>query len=297
MITSETIFQALDQYCGAYLAGPKGTGKTLLSVVLTEELKNRRIDKQDQKSPLYSPWVGDRPAWRIFANFMYESNSDITPDLLDENGPGLHHAIIILDEVGSRYAGARSWGNAEQQKALGVVDYARKQRLYFITPSASAVDKKLRELEVFGNIQARWFFKSLGLNDVVWHYLARPLGNKPFGFFLWFPYAYYGLYDTNQIPGPYEDAVFLLIRKFQERYVFDAEKARLAAEKYEAELLAGRVVPGLRPSRARPSDGGSPAREAPSKVRPYSIPLWYAKMLNVLWSRPFYQRFFMFGVE
>jgi hypothetical protein len=249
MIFSDQLFKDLFQYCGAYMGGSKGTGKTLLATAIAESFVTRPLPDGDAEDPRFQPWpdgIGAR--WRCFANYKLWFNSPLTPDLLDLEGPGLHHALIIIDEAGSRFAGARSWASKAQQEALNIVDYARKQRLFFITPSASAVDKKLRELNITRNLVGMDFLDKYGMGDLVWHYIADPVGKEPYGFFLWFPYVYFGTYDTDQIPGAIEDAVVMLVQEFQKRYQYDAEAAKKEAQEMKGQLESGGVIPANRPA-------------------------------------------------
>lgn len=244
MIVSKDFWECFKQYCGCYIGGVKGTGKTLLASAIAEEVSNRwRVPADDLKD--FTTWGGGSPRYRVFSNFPLAFNSDITPDLLD--GDGLHHALIIIDEAGSRWASARNWNDKAQNEALSVTDYARKQELFFITPSASSVDKSLREFTIFRNMIATKLLTAVGLGEIAWHYIARPVGQKPFGFFLWFPYAYYPIYSTRFIPGVHADAVIMLMNTFQKRYAYDRTKAEAARAALEQTLKEGGTIPALLP--------------------------------------------------
>ena len=281
MIVSSEFWNKFKQYQGCYLGGPKRTGKTLASVCIAEELKLRwRVPSEDLTDKVFTPWRGV-PQWRVYANFPLVYNDDLTDDLISLDGPGLHHALVIVDEAGSRWANARSWGDKQQQDALSVVDYAGKQRLFFVSPSASTIDKKLREFNIFRNLFGQDFLARFGLGDVMWSYSAHPIGNKPFFFFLFFPYAYYGLYETLAIPGPTEDAVLMLVRKMQDRYKFDAARAAAASAAIEQQIKETGSYPLSKPSAYLA--GGVPHRGRPRQGRRL-----LSLSLNRLLTHPFF---------
>ena len=228
----QRFYEALEQYRFLYVGGAFGTGKTLLTVAIAEKKK-----KKD---------------YRVLANFPLVFNSNLSPDLLD----GLDRCVIILDEAGSRLLDSRAWNSKSSAAMLEVMDYARKQDLFFLMPSHTPVDKRARDLVVARNQVGMRFFSMLGLDRLFWHYFAQPVQDEKFGFMLLAPYAYFDLYDTKAIPGVYGDGVSLVLQKFQEQFAFDEEKAAAARDRIFEILENGQTLPALRP--------GGPSIEGPT---------------------------------
>jgi len=205
-----------------YIGGTYGSGKTLLSVAIAETLY--------------------RKGMRVLANFPCVFNSDVTPDMLED----LRDTCVVLDEAGSRLLDARSWGAAESKALLGTMDYCRKQRLVFVMPSATPVDKRARKFAVARNLRAGRFLDTVGIGRFIWTYVGLPSQDERFMFPLLAPYAYFGTYDTEAIPGPFQDALALLLQRFQRRVTVDAEATQAAAQELTERLEAGETIEGLR---------------------------------------------------
>lgn len=222
VIGSSRFWSELELNRLVYIGGTYGSGKTLLSVAIAEH------------------WF--RRGYRVIANFPCVFNSDITPDLLDS----LKRVCIVLDEAGARLLDARSWNSADSKMLLSVMDYCRKQELFFILPSATTVDKRARKLAIARNLRASRALDAVGLGRLLWMYVGIPSQDDRFSFPLFAPYAYFGCYDTTAIPGVYQDALALLLYRFQERVAVDREASAAAAARMEAVLESGRSIPGLR---------------------------------------------------
>ena len=258
-------FRALEfirKYCEVTIHGVKGMGKTLLSVAIAEDVRQYwKIPPRRRADSRFLPLPPSGLRYRVFANFPTVFRDDYTPDLLTV---GLHHSVIILDEAGARQFNSRNFASKQQREALSTMAYSRKRGLVWLFPTATPVDKQLRHTLVVRNIPARIFLDKLGLGDVLWHYIAQNIHGDRVGLFLWCPYAYYGLFDTDAIPGPYEDALFLLVKKFQETYQYNAAEAQKVVNRIVDDLQAGKVV--------------SPPRW--DYQRPVVWPVWLQGMFN-----------------
>jgi len=222
MIVSARLDNDLEQYRVIFIGGAFGSGKTLLSVALAERLKRR--------------------GYRVIANFPCLLNDDITPDMLS----GIKKTVLIFDEGGARLLDARSWNSKENKDFLHTIDYCRKNDIYFIIPSATTVDKRARRLSIQANLRGKRFLSTFGLSPFCWPFFAVPEQDIGFSFMLFFPYAYFPLYSTLSIPGIYEDALSIVIQRFQHDVSVDREQSAKRAAEVVEHLESGGVVPGLR---------------------------------------------------
>ena len=126
------------------------------------------------------------------------------------------------------------------------MDYCRKQRLIFLMPSATPVDKRARKFAILRNLKGGRFLDTIGLGRFLWLYVGVPSQDDKFSFSLVCPYAYFNTYDTTAIPGPYQDALALLLQRFQSRVSVDREAVDKATNEMTERLEGGETIPGLR---------------------------------------------------
>lgn len=222
MIASSRLIEEIEQNRLVYVGGTYGSGKTLLATAIAERYYRR--------------------GYRVLCNYPCVFNSDITSDMLDD----LWRCVIVLDEAGARLLDARSWSSSDSRDLLSVMDYCRKQDLVFVMPSATPVDKRARRLSVIRNLRAGRFLSVCGLSSFIWLFIGIPSQDQGFQAPLLCPYAYFGTYDTMAIPGPFQDALALLLQRFQRRVTVDAEATQEAARELTERLEAGETIEGLR---------------------------------------------------
>ena len=161
LINSTDFFQALLGMHDCAITGRKGSGKTLLSVVIADYLLRQN----------YITGV-----WANFAHSLPLADS-------------LVNALIIVDEA-AQWADSRFSSMSYDLYSM----WARKSNSIYLYPSVNAVDKRVRNLEVM-----RIYAIDL-LPVQIWIYYWQSTYKQKGYFLLVNPEKYFGLYDTYGVP-------------------------------------------------------------------------------------------------
>lgn len=215
MIVSSKFWQRLSMFRVLYLGGPFGSGKTLFAVAVA--------------------WRLYRAGFRVWSNVPVMFADDVTPSLP-------LNTCVLLDEA-RRYADARDW----KKNQIGLVDYARHLRAYFLLPAAFDVDVRLRRFEI------RRIFPSV-FRGSIWLYSARSDYDTGFLVPLLGPRAFFSVYGaTSQGTGIVsDDSLFYILNAALAVLATDQDKERQAAG-HLVEEARGRIVQEARAAGLIPS--------------------------------------------